>query len=40
LPYTVKQVEKNSNIVTGVREGKLPASKLEEVVEFLESLKQ
>ena len=40
LPYTSKQLDKNSRIVQGVRTGELPASKLEQVEEFLGGLKQ
>lgn len=40
LPYSQKQVGKYLKLVLGVRNGNMPASKLEEVAEFLESLKR
>ena len=40
LPYTPKQLTKISNVVEGVRQGNLPASRLEKVLNFFENLKQ
>ncbi|MBI2452545.1 hypothetical protein HYV50_05750 [Candidatus Pacearchaeota archaeon] len=37
--YTPRQLEKYTKIITGVRAGNLPASKLEKIEEFLEKLK-
>ena len=39
-PYTARQVDKVNRIVSRVRQGDLPASKLEQVVEFLAKLKE
>lgn len=38
LPYTKKELEKYLNIVQDVRKGKLPNSKLEEVLDFFKEL--
>jgi hypothetical protein len=38
--YTNKQVDIATRIIFGVREGKLPASKLEKVLDFLRKLKE
>ena len=38
-PYTPKQVGKIYDLIQGVKEGKLPASKLEKALSFLESLR-
>jgi len=38
LPYTKRQVHKVYDIVSGVRDGRLPKSKLEKVVKFLDRL--
>ncbi len=40
LPYTTKQLDKYARIVQEVRDGSIPASKLEKVVDFLGGLKQ
>jgi hypothetical protein len=40
LPYNKKQIDKYAQLVQGVRKGTLPASKLEQVAEFLTKLKQ
>ena len=40
LPYTQKQVKIAISTLQGVREGNLPASKLEKTIIFLESLKK
>jgi hypothetical protein len=40
LPYSSREVEKYSRIISGVKEGNLPASKLEKVLGFLGKLKQ
>ena len=40
LPYTPKQIQKMYKIIDGVKEGKLPNSKLEKVLDFLEELKE
>lgn len=40
LPYTPKQVDKISKIINGVRQGNIPASKLEKALEFLNRLKE
>ena len=39
LPYTPKQLTKISQVVERVRQGNLPASKLEKVLDFFENLK-
>ncbi len=38
LPYTSKDIKRNLQIAEGVREGKIPASKLEKVINFLQGL--
>ena len=40
LPYTQREIDKHLKLVNGVREGKLPASKLEEVAGFFGKLKR
>ncbi|MBS3081204.1 hypothetical protein J4221_07065 [Candidatus Pacearchaeota archaeon] len=40
VPYTRKNINSYLDIVHGVRKGNLPNSKLEELIEFLEKLKQ
>jgi len=40
FPYTPKEYARNLGIVQGVREGRLPNSKLEQVLEFFEKLKK
>jgi len=39
LPYTQRQVDSISKIINGVKQGKVPASKLEKALNFLERLK-
>ena len=40
IPYTQKEVDSCITLAQGVREGILPNSQLEQLVEFLEKLKQ
>ena len=40
VPYTQREITKNVDILQGVRDGNLPASKLEQVVAFFGKLKQ
>lgn len=39
-PYTKRQIDKIGKLVQGVRQGDLPASRLEKVADFLDKLKQ
>ena len=40
LPYTQRQLDKYSKIISEVRQGNVPSSKLEEVLDFFERLKE
>ena len=40
LPYTQKQVDRTAKLIQGVREGRLPASKLEKALTFLQELRE